>query len=72
MLDILAQTFKEPLQMTHTAGVMNQIANLNNILAVANMRDENAKNEALDVVCQFLQLQKTYPAIEQAKCCANN
>jgi hypothetical protein len=58
MLDVLKELFKEAFQYTHTAGTLQQIANLVNILSVQYVKDADAKNAAIDVVCQILQSHK--------------
>lgn len=65
MLDVLKELFKDAFQYTHTAGVLQQIANLVNMLSVQYTKDSDAKNAAIDVVCQILQSHKdTKPAVE--------
>lgn len=62
MLDKLKETFKEGLGYTHTAGILQQIANLVNIVNVQYTKDSDAKNAAIDIVCQILQNHKDAPA----------
>jgi len=62
MLDELKDLFKEGLQYTHTAGLLQQVANLINIVNAQYMKDENAKNTAIDLICQILQSHKDVPA----------
>lgn len=61
MLDNLTSLFKEGLQYTHTAGVLQQVANLVNIVHVQYMKDGDAKNAAIDTICQILQSHKDAP-----------
>lgn len=58
MLDELKNLFKEGLQYTHTAGIMQQIANVLNIVSTQYMKDGDAKNAAIDILCQILQSHK--------------
>ena len=58
MLDQLKDLFREGLQYTHTAGLLQQIANLTNIVNAQYMKDEDAKNTAIDLICQILQSHK--------------
>lgn len=58
MLDELKNLFKDGLQYTHTAGVLQQIANLVNIVSIQYTKDSDAKNAAIDVVCKILQSHK--------------
>jgi hypothetical protein len=58
MLDQLKTLFKDGLQYTHTAGVLQQISNLVNIVNTQYTKDGDAKNAAIDIVCQILQSHK--------------
>lgn len=58
MLDNLKDLFKEGLQYTHTAGVLQQLANLVNIVHTQYTKDSDAKNAAIDVICAILQSHK--------------
>jgi len=58
MLDKISQLFKEGLEYTHTAGLLQQIANLVNIVHSQYMKDENGKNAAIDSICEILQKHK--------------
>lgn len=59
MLDNLKDLFKEGLQYTHVAGVLQQIANLTNIVHAQYMKDgSDAKNTAIDLICEVLQNHK--------------
>jgi hypothetical protein len=64
MLDVLKNLFKDGLQYTHTAGVLQQIANLVNIVSVQYTKDSDAKNAAIDTICQILQSHKDAPAAQ--------
>jgi len=61
MLDKLKELFKEGLEYTHTAGILQQIANLTNIIHVQYMKDGEAKNTAIDILCAMLQTHKVVP-----------
>jgi hypothetical protein len=61
MLDELKNLFKEELQYTHTAGVLQQLGNLTQILNAQYMKDEDSKNTAIDLVCKVLQTHKHVP-----------
>lgn len=58
MLDILKDLFKCDLQYTHTAAILQQVANLVNIVSAQYMKDGEAKNTAIDVICKILQSHK--------------
>jgi hypothetical protein len=64
MLDNLKEYFKEGLGYTHTAGILQQLANLVNIVHVQYTKDSDAKNAAIDVICALLQSHKDVP-VEQ-------
>ena len=68
MLDKIKALFKEGLEYTHTAGLLQQIANLTNIVHVQYMKDGKSKNEAIDAICEMLQSHKEVivPPAEQA------
>lgn len=61
MLDKIKALFKEGLEYTHTAGLLQQVANLVNIVHVQYMKDEDGKNAAIDAVCELLQGHKDAP-----------
>jgi hypothetical protein len=63
MLDEMKNLFKDGLQYTHTAGILQQIANLVNIVHVQYMKDGDAKNTAIDLICQILQSHKETPIV---------
>jgi hypothetical protein len=63
MLDTLKDLFKEGLEYTHTAGLLQQLANVLNIVNVQYMKDGDAKNTAIDLICQLLQSHKEAPAV---------
>lgn len=67
MLDKIKSFFKEGLEYTHTAGILQQIANLISIVHVQNMKDASGKNEAIDVICAILQSHKEVVASDAAK-----
>jgi hypothetical protein len=62
MLDKIKNLFKEGLEYTHTAGILQQIANLTNIVHAQYMKDENGKNAAIDAICEILQSHKDKPS----------
>lgn len=61
MLDKLKDLFKEGLEYTHTAGILQQLANIANIVNVQYMKDDASKNEAIDTICTMLQKHKVSP-----------
>lgn len=66
MLDKLKDLFKDGLQYTHTAGLLQQIANLTNIVHAQYMKDgSNSKNTAIDLLCEVLQSHKDEIVPEQ-------
>jgi len=64
MLDKIKDLFKDGLQYTHTAGLLQQLANLVNIVHVQYMKDEDGKNAAIDLICAILQSHKDIPAVK--------
>ena len=62
MLDKLKELFKEGLGYPHIAGLLQQVANLNNIVNTQYMKDESGKNAAIDILCAILQSHKDVPA----------
>lgn len=58
MLDKLKELFKDGLGYSHTAGVLQQIGNLVNIVHVQYTKDADAKNAAIDLICEMLQSHK--------------
>lgn len=63
MLDAIKALFKDGLEYTHTAGILQQIANITNIVNAQYMRDENGKNAAIDAICALLQTHKDAPVV---------
>ena len=63
MLDKIKGLFKEGLEYTHTAGILQQVANLLNIVHVQYMKDADGKNAAIDAVCEILQSHKDAPVV---------
>ena len=55
MLDKIKGLFKEGLEYTHTAGVLQQLANIVNIVHAQNMKDPEGRNVAIDAICEILQ-----------------
>jgi hypothetical protein len=64
MLDKLKELFKEGLGYTHVAGILQQVANIVNIVNVQYMKDVDAKNLAIDVICGIIESHKD-PIITQ-------
>jgi hypothetical protein len=63
MLDEIKNLFNEGLQYTHTAGLLQQIANIVNIVHAQYMKDGgDGKNAAIDAICAILQSHKDAPA----------
>lgn len=58
MLDKIKSLFKGDLGYAHTAGVLQQIGNILNIVHVQYMKDGDAKNAAIDAICEILQSHK--------------
>jgi hypothetical protein len=58
MLDKLKELFKEGLGYTHVAGLLQQLANITNIVNAQYMKDGDAKNAAIDLLCEMLQAHK--------------
>jgi len=58
MLDKIKVLFKEGLEYTHTAGLLQQIANLLNIVNAQYMKEADGKNAAIDAVCDLLKSHK--------------
>lgn len=78
MLDKIKALFKEGLEYTHTAGLLQQIANITNIVNAQYMKDGDGKNAAIDAICELLQSHKDKPveaqpaaSIEAPKGCCN-
>ncbi len=72
MLDKLKELFKEGLGYTHVAGLLQQLANITNIVNAQYMKDGDAKNAAIDVLCEILQAHKDkIVPVENAKEIAN-
>lgn len=65
MLDQMKDLFKDGLQYTHTAGILQQLANVLNIVNAQYMKDEEGKNKGIDLICQILQSHKDAPVLEQ-------
>jgi len=66
MLDEIKDLFKDGLQYTHTAGLLQQVANLVNIINAQYMKDESGKNTAIDLLCNLLQSHKDAPVVQEA------
>lgn len=58
MLDQIKDLFKDGVQYTHTAGLLQQIGNVVNIVNVQYMKEDEGKNIAIDLICQILQSHK--------------
>ena len=63
MLDKLKELFKEGLRYTHVAGLLQQLANITNIVNAQYMKDGDAKNAAIDIICAMLQAHKDAPVV---------
>lgn len=61
MLDKLKDLFKDGLGYTHTAGILQQVSNLVNIVHTQYTKDGDAKNAAIDTICALLQSHKDVP-----------
>ena len=61
MLDKIKELFKEGLEYTHTAGILQQVANLVNIVNAQYMKEACGKNAAIDAICAILQSHKDAP-----------
>lgn len=72
MLDKLKELFKDNLGYPHIAGILQQVANLNNIVNAQYMRDEHGKNAAIDILCAILQSHKDNLEAPQEKKDATN
>jgi hypothetical protein len=66
MLDQIKSLFKEGLEYNHTAGILQQIANLTNIVHEQYMKDADGKNAAIDAICEILQTHKNKPVAAEA------
>jgi hypothetical protein len=58
MLDKIKSLFKDGVEYTHTAGLLQQIANIVSIVHVQYMKDADGKNAAIDHICDLLQSHK--------------
>ena len=67
MLDKLKDLFKEGLEYTHVAGLLQQISNIVNIVNVQYMKDGQSKNDAIDHICAMLQKHKVDPSVAPAQ-----
>lgn len=65
MLDTLSQLFKSELQYPHTAHIIQQVMNIFNAIQEQHMKDGNARNTAIDVICNMLQSEKIAPVVAQ-------
>jgi hypothetical protein len=55
MLDKISNLFKDGLEYTHTAGLLQQLANITNIVNAQYMKEATGKNQAIDYICEILQ-----------------
>lgn len=69
MLDQIKGLFKEGLEYTHTAGILQQVANLVNIVNAQYMKEADGKNAAIDAVCAILQSHKDVPVVPAEVAC---
>jgi hypothetical protein len=67
MLDKLKELFKEGLGYTHVAGILQQVANIVNIVNVQYVKDVDAKNLAIDIICDLLKSHKDPIITPEAK-----
>jgi len=67
MFDQIATQFKDEFKLGHMAALINHLANVINIFRADFMKDGDAKNAAIDAVCEMLQNQKDKPADGQPK-----
>ncbi len=65
MLDTIKDLFKDGLEYTHTAALLQQIAQVVNIVNAQYMKDADGKNAAIDLLCQLLQSHKDVPVVEK-------
>lgn len=68
MLDALQGTFKKELQFSHTAAMIQRLSDTLGILNIQFMKDAEAKNAAIDLICQILQSNKEVPP-QESPCC---
>lgn len=68
MLDTLSALFKEGLEYTHLAGLLQQFANITNIINVQYMKNDESKNAAIDALCAMLQKHKIVPQAPKESC----
>ncbi len=66
MLDKIKNLFREGLEYTHTAGLLQQLANITNIVNAQYMKDADGKNAAIDALCEILQSHKDKPVAADA------
>lgn len=62
MLDNLKGLFREGLGYTHVAGILQQVSNIVNIVNTQYMKDIDAKNLAIDIICDLLKTHKEVAA----------
>lgn len=58
MLDKISTLFKKEYQLGHMAALMNHVANMVGIFRSDFMKDGDAKNAAIDALCELLQQHK--------------
>lgn len=61
MLDGIKNLFKDGLGYTHTAGLLQQISNILNIVHIHYNEDNESKNAMIDNICATLQIHKDVP-----------
>lgn len=64
MFDSLKDQFKKEFQYSHVVGVLQQLNNLVSIFQTQFMKDECAKNKAIDILCEIMQSHKEEPVKE--------
>lgn len=62
MLQIIMDAIKGELGFLHFSNITGGLASLINLIGTDYMKDGNARNAAIDAICQILQSHKTPPA----------
>jgi len=61
MIEELKDLFKKEFQYSHLAGILQQLQNITSIFQPQFLKDDSAKNEAIDMLCKILQSHKDSP-----------
>lgn len=61
MLDQIFSLFKKQYQLGHMSALMGHISNVINIFHQDFLKDADAKNAAIDALCELLQQHKDQP-----------